>query len=94
VFSRKLKRHCCFKPSLNAGLLELLVVGDEEGLLSLEELIDVLLCAGEEELVPRLLEGGEDVHQLLLLVLPSHIQLLLVFFGGGKNNNENFIHSL
>ncbi len=86
--------HCRSKPSLDAGLLELLVVGDEEGLLSLEELVNVLLCAGEEELVPRLLEGGEDVHQLLLLVLPSHVQLLLVFFWGGKNNNENFILSL
>ena len=59
-------------------VLQLLMVRHQEGLLRLEELVNVLLCAGEEELVPGLLEGGEYIHQPLLLVLPPDVKVLLV----------------
>jgi hypothetical protein len=55
------------------------VVLDEKLLLVLEEVVDVLDRAAEEELVARLLERADQANQLLLLVLAANVQVLVVF---------------
>lgn len=54
------------------------MVLEQEVLLRLEELVHVLDGVAEQQLVARLLERGEQAHQLLLLVLATHVQVLLV----------------